>query len=101
LKTEVEIGCDEIQVLTGTVEFHLGQYKKAMSLFEAAVDTLVRALGEPLGERHEIVADTLQRLGVVEECLWEHEAALDRLNRALDIQTDLVGKDGNAPLKQD
>ena len=100
LRIQLEVGCDEIQiatakVLTGTVEFHLGQYKKATGLFESALDALVGALGR----QHEIVADTLQRLGMVEECLWDHEAALDHLQDALSIQQELLGKDDIAALK--
>jgi len=87
-----ELGCTNVQeatamVLIGTVDFHMGQYKKSLLLLNDALAILTLALGDD----DELVADTLQRIGSVEARLNNFDGAFSHFNRAINIQRDFAG----------
>ena len=100
LSIQMKLGCDEVQlamarVLAGSVQFSLGQYKKALKLFEDALDTLQRQVGT----EQETVAATLFHMGVVRMILCEYDDAMSDFRDALDIQNKLLGNDHPATLR--
>lgn len=99
LEKQLQLGCAEVQlassrVLTGMVEYHMGQYAKALKLMQEALVVLRTELGSD----HETVATTLYHIGVVQIALYQYEAAMQSLGEALDIQTRILGGDDPATL---
>jgi tetratricopeptide (TPR) repeat protein len=100
VEQQLKLGCGKIQlatsrVLTGTVEYHLGQYNKALKMLQ---DALV-VLRSELGENHEAVAVALYQIGVVQIALYQYDAAMKSLEGALVIQNRLFGKNDPATLQ--
>jgi len=100
LSIQLQLGCDEVhlataRVLTGAVQFQLGNWRKALKLLQDAVI----CLQEELGERHETVAATHYQIGIVQAALCEFDLAMDSLNEALEIQHELLGDDHPATLR--
>ena len=91
--TNVQLAC--AKVLIGTVESHLGQYKKALGLLNDAHTTLKIELGDD----NELVADTLQRIGSVEVKLYNFKGALSHLNKSLEIQKETLGLEDPSTLR--
>ena len=93
LDIQVRRGCNEVDVATakvliGTVEYHLGQYRKSLNLLEGALKVFEKAFGN----EHEVVADILYRIGVVKSALWHHDDAMEKLDSALRLQLKLFGE---------
>jgi tetratricopeptide (TPR) repeat protein len=100
LDLQVKLGCTEVEVATakvliGTVEYHLGQYRKSLNLLESALEVFQQELGAV----HEVVADTLHRIGIVKSTLWHHDDAIENLNSALKLQATLFGDNDLEVLK--
>ena len=100
LSIQLQLGCDEVhlataRVLTGAVQFQLGNWRKALKLLQDAVI----CLQDELGERHETVAATLYQIGAVQAALCDYDLAMDSLNDALQIQQELLGDDHPATLR--
>ena len=100
LSIQLQLGCDEVhlataRVLTGAVQFQLGNWRKALNLLQDAVI----CLQDELGESHETVAATHYQIGVVQAALCEYDLAMDSLNEALQIQQNLLGDDHPATLR--
>lgn len=92
LEIQVRRGCTDVEIATakvliGTVEYHLGQYRKALNLLEAALVVFEKEFGD----EHEVVADTLHRIALVKSSLWYHDDAMETLVRALQLQLQLFG----------
>jgi len=92
LDIQMRHGCTEVDVATakvliGTVEYQLGQYHKALKLLEGALNVFQREFGS----HHEVVADTLHRIGLVKGALWYHVGSKESLESALDMQYQLFG----------
>jgi tetratricopeptide (TPR) repeat protein len=100
LSIQMKLGCDEVQlamarVLTGSVQYHLGHFRKALKLFQDAMSILKRHVGP----EHETVAGTLYQMGVVRAALCEYDSAMTCLHDALDIQDRILGPDHPATLR--
>jgi tetratricopeptide (TPR) repeat protein len=100
LGIQMKLGCDDVQlamakVLAGSVQFSLGHYNKALTLFQNALDTL----RERVGPQHETVAACLFHMGVVRAALCNHDDAMSNLRDALEIQSMLLGPDHPATLR--
>jgi tetratricopeptide (TPR) repeat protein len=92
LGIQMKLGCDDVQlamakVLAGSVQYSLGQYGKALALFQNALDTLC----EKVGVEQETVAATLFHMGVVRGAMCNYDEAMSNLQDALEIQTKLLG----------
>jgi tetratricopeptide (TPR) repeat protein len=93
LDIQMQQGCNDVDVATakvliGTVEFHIGQYRKSLNLLEGALAVFEKEFGS----EHEVVADTLHRIGIVKAALWHLDDAMDNLERALNLQLKLFGE---------
>jgi tetratricopeptide (TPR) repeat protein len=100
LNIQKELGCDEVyvassQVLKGTVEFQMGNWRKAVKML---VDAHA-VLEDELGGEHQTVAATLYQIGVVQNALCEVDEAITALEDAKSIQNKLLGKDHPATLR--
>lgn len=100
LSIQLQLGCDEVhlataRVLTGAVQFQLGNWQKALQLLR---DALI-CLQDELGERHETVAATHFQIGTVQAALCDYDVAMDTFNEALDIQNELLGDEHPATLR--
>jgi len=100
LSITLQLGCDEVhlataRVLTGAVQFQLGNWRKALKLLQNAV----LCLQDEYGDNHETVAATHYQIGVVQAALCEYDLAMDSLNEAMQIQHKLLGDDHPATLR--
>ena len=100
LEVQKQIGCDKLhvataRVLTATVQFHLGYYRKALRLLQDALEELQLETGTD----HETVAATWFQIGVVQVAMCEYDDGMDALEEALRIQTKLLGKVHPATLR--
>jgi tetratricopeptide (TPR) repeat protein len=100
LSIQKELGCDEIyvatsEVLKGTVEFQMGNWRKALKILVDGHAVLV----DELGGEHQTVAGTLYQIGVVQNALCEVDEAISALEEAKSIQINLLGKDHPATLR--
>ena len=100
LGIQVKLGCDDVQlamarVLAGSVQFSLGHFNKALTLFQDALDTL----RQNVGLEQETVAATLFHMGVVRAALCNYDEAMSNLQDALNIQTKLLGLEHPATLR--
>ena len=91
--TNVQLAC--AKVLIGTVESHLGQYKKALGLLNSAHATLKIEHGD----NNELVADSLQRIGFVKAKLYDFKGAMSHLNQALNVQKEILGLEDPSTLR--
>mmetsp|Transcript_57536 Transcript_57536/g.64247 ORF Transcript_57536/g.64247 Transcript_57536/m.64247 type:complete len:1638 (+) Transcript_57536:307-5220(+) len=99
LGIQMKLGCDDIQlamarVLTGSVQYYLGHFNKALKLFQDALDTL-----REVGLEQETVAATLFHIGIVNSELCNYDDAMTNLRDALDIQTKLLGTEHPATFR--
>ena len=100
LEVQKEIGCDKMhiataRVLTATVQFHMGYFRKALRLLQDALEELQIETGAD----HETVAATWFQIGVVQVALCEYDDGMDALEEALRIQNKLLGKIHPATLR--
>jgi tetratricopeptide (TPR) repeat protein len=100
LEVQKQIGCDKMhiataRVLTATVQFHLGYFKKALCLLQDAL----KELKAEAGDDHETVAATWFQIGVVQVALCEYDSGMDALEEALRVQNKLLGKVHPATLR--
>jgi tetratricopeptide (TPR) repeat protein len=100
LGIQMKLGCDEVQlamarVLAGSVQYSLGHFKKALQLFQDAIDTL----RDHVGAEQETVAATLFHMGVVRMALCEYDDAMSDFREALKVQQKLLGSDHPATLR--
>lgn len=100
LGLQMKLGCDDVQlamakVLAGSVQFSLGQYKKALALFQNALDTL----REKVGPQQETIAACLFHMGIVRAALCEYDEAMSNLQDSLEIQSALLGQHHPATLR--
>jgi tetratricopeptide (TPR) repeat protein len=83
------------KVLAGSVQYSLGHYSKALTLFQNALDTLC----EKVGPHQETVAACLFHMGVVRAALCNYDEAMSNLQDSLEIQSSLLGLDHPATLR--
>jgi tetratricopeptide (TPR) repeat protein len=100
LGIQMKLGCDKVQlamarVLTGSVQYYLGHFEKALILFQ---DALV-ILQFQVGREHETVAATLFQMGLVKAALCEYDSAMEVFHEAFAIQNRLLGQDHPATLR--
>eukprot|EP00934_Nitzschia_sp_Nitz4_P000089 Nitzschia sp. Nitz4//scaffold7_size249615//203914//208674//NITZ4_001205-RA/size249615-augustus-gene-0.15-mRNA-1//1//CDS//3329558526//89//frame0 len=100
LGIQMKLGCDDVQlamakVLAGSVQYSLGHFKKALALFEDAIQTL----REEIGDEQETVAATQYHMGVVRVARCEFDEAMEDLQQALQTQVKLLGKGHPASLR--
>lgn len=100
LAIQMKLGCDDVQlamarVLAGSVQYSLGNFKKALKLFEDAI----RTLRDIVGKEQETVAATLFHMGVVRVALYDFDEAMSNLKEALKTQKKLLGSEHPATLR--
>lgn len=100
LSIQMKLGCSDVQlamarVLAGSVQYSLGNFKKALKLFEDAL----RTLREKVGKEQETVAATLFHMGVVRVALYDFDEAMTNLKDAFKTQKKLLGNDHPATLR--
>ena len=99
LGIQMKLGCDDVQlamarVLTGSVQYSLGHFNKALKLFQDALGTL-----REVGIEQETVAATLFYIGIVHAALCNYDAAMSNLCDAFDIQKKLLGTEHPATFR--
>ena len=100
LSIQMKLGCDDVQlgmarVLTGSVQYYLGHYRKALKLFQEGL----KILNKNIGSEHETVAATLYQTSLVHAALCEYDSAMASLHEAFDIQIRILGPDHPATLR--
>jgi tetratricopeptide (TPR) repeat protein len=100
LGIQMKLGCNEVQlamarVLAGSVQYSLGHFRKALKLFQDAIDTL----RDHVGSEQETVAATLFHMGVVRMALCEYDDAMSDFRDALEVQKKLLGNEHPATLR--
>eukprot|EP00980_Cylindrotheca_fusiformis_P007369 scaffold1525_cov142-Cylindrotheca_fusiformis.AAC.169 len=100
LGIQMKLGCNEVQlamarVLAGSVQYSLGHFKKALKLFQDAIDTL----RDNVGAEQETVAATLFHMGLVRMALCDYDDAMSDFRDALEVQKKLLGNEHPATLR--
>jgi tetratricopeptide (TPR) repeat protein len=100
LNIQIKLGYDDVQlamarVLTGSVHYYLGHFRKALKLHQDAL-AIIR---DKVGKEHETVAATLFQIGLVLASLCQYDEAMNALNEALSIQKRLLGDQHPAALR--
>ena len=97
---QIKLGYDDVQlamaqVLTGSVQYYLGHFRKALKLHQDAL----AILRDQVGKEHETVAATLFQIGLVQASLCQYDEAMNALHEALAIQKRLLGDQHPAALR--
>ena len=95
------LGRDQVEIakerlFSGTVYYHLGHFKLSLKLLRESLSILQATVGT---NQQVLVAETLQRIGMVQIELCEFDSAMKALEKALTIQNSALGKAHAATLQ--
>lgn len=86
-KSSSDLNLWKVKSDLAVVEYHLGNFKKAMTILESAYMHQRKYLG-----KHPNVAKTIYHLGVIQRLQYKFKSALSSFNIALKIQLSTIGK---------
>jgi tetratricopeptide (TPR) repeat protein len=95
------LGRDQVEMakhllLTGTVHYHLGHFSQSLKLLKETLSILQATVGN---DQQVLVAETVQRMGMVQIELCEFDSAMKAFGEALRIQSSALGMDHPATLQ--